>query len=347
MASRRARLLAVVAGACVAITATEVAFRITRLEQRWLSTLLLDVSDGMHRISDDPELLYELIPGAHVEGPVLRSWGTEQLVIRINSLGFRDHPRTADKSPDTLRIVCLGGSNTYGDSATQELTWPAQLEEELRGRCIRPVEVWNCGVQGYVNRQKAALGEHALDQFAPDLFLIQVNNIGRRPVVLDQGLEPNLRRFPSLYDENLVGAPSPDNRLPWLLWQSCATWRTSTIAFNSFCYWKPLGGTSSLTGGRANVENSAALLRFMIHAVEHAGIFVVHPACGGPPLSFSDAHPDYGFIDLQERLPEAWRDQEEYNDIHPSGRAYGWYAREIADTLVEAGCLTNPIGCTL
>lgn len=340
------RLLALVLGTCVAFTIVETSFRVSSLEHSWFLSLLNVVVD--HRCSTDPELLYELHPRSETAETNDRSWGRVHSVAQTNEMGFRDRPRTVSKTPETTRIVCLGGSNTYGAGVTQGLTWPAQLERQLARTASGSVEVWNLGVSGYVNRQKAALGQRALREFEPDLFLVQIHNTGRRSVALDGGVqevEQLVSRFPSLHHEYLVSAPRPGSGIGWSLWRACATWRCVTIALNGLLWNKPDGGADVRTHDRADARNDEALERFFDSAAGHAGIFVVYPATGYPVVEFLDGRCDHGVIDLQERLPDAWRGMEEYEDIHPSRRAFEWYAAEIAATIVEAGCLTDPVQC--
>ena len=146
------RALAFLLGLVAAMVLVEVAVRVAWDEQQWLWELTpRQVSDvEVHRISADERLLYELRPNANemLDGP----FGDR--LVSVNGLGFNgDGP---DRGAGGFRIVCLGGSNTFGASVSEHETWPARLQEELREE--RPdIDVFNLGVHGYMTRQKTAV----------------------------------------------------------------------------------------------------------------------------------------------------------------------------------------------
>jgi lysophospholipase L1-like esterase len=75
----------------------------------------------------------------------------------INALGMRGPETTREKPAGTYRILCIGGSTTFGTGATEDAyTYPARLQELLnreveKGRVPagRTFEVLNAGVSGY------------------------------------------------------------------------------------------------------------------------------------------------------------------------------------------------------
>jgi len=117
-------------------------------------------------ISPDPYLQMKLTPN-------FRSAPGKFPVVHINSLGFRGHEVTREKSPGTFRVVCLGDSFAYGHDNDDEMTYPALLEKELRQRLPgRQIEVINAGVPSYVSFQILAnLAENILD-LDPDLVIL-------------------------------------------------------------------------------------------------------------------------------------------------------------------------------
>jgi lysophospholipase L1-like esterase len=114
------------------------------------------------RVSDNPRLDYELLPGGR-DG--------EQ---RISSAGLRDAETPFEKPPGTFRIVAIGDSITYGSGGPRALGWVEQLET-LLGRLTRPgaprFEVLNLGVPGYNVGQIAERLRSLGLRFEPDLVL--------------------------------------------------------------------------------------------------------------------------------------------------------------------------------
>jgi hypothetical protein len=94
--------------------------------------------------------------------------------VRINSLGFRDRRDYAlDKPPNTLRILVLGDSVTFGHGTLDDTTYPYLLEQRLRG--WRPDvnwEVWNLGVPGYNTRQELDYLKEIGPRAQPDVVVV-------------------------------------------------------------------------------------------------------------------------------------------------------------------------------
>lgn len=89
-------------------------------------------------------------------------------VADINDLGMRA-PTPRDPKPAT-RIVCIGGSSTYGLYVTaNERTWPARVEREL-GRA--DVEVLNAGCPAWdVRTSQTNLELRLYDELKPDVVV--------------------------------------------------------------------------------------------------------------------------------------------------------------------------------
>lgn len=69
---------------------------------------------------------------------------------RHNSYGFRGNEFSSKKDKNVYRIVCLGGSSTYGNQLSNYETWPAQLERLLNSQQQdMHFEVINAGIGGY------------------------------------------------------------------------------------------------------------------------------------------------------------------------------------------------------
>jgi lysophospholipase L1-like esterase len=93
--------------------------------------------------------------------------------VHHNSLGFRGRETTWEKPPGVFRIVCVGGSSTYGHTESADATtWPARLEHHLRA--ARPdlnIEVINGGASGYSTFESLINLELRLVDFQPDLVI--------------------------------------------------------------------------------------------------------------------------------------------------------------------------------
>ena len=244
----RRRALAASLGLAVALLCGEAAVRVWGGEAAMMAGLVGRTTADLplHRPSADPELLYELIPSldrtvstaeaalSEEEAP----YADDPRSMVTNKLGFRDSERAPAKPPGVTRILCLGGSNTYGAAVSQGRTWPAQLQRALAERGVADVEVWNLGVDGYQTRQKLRLAERALAEWEPDLLLFQLANSGPRLVLdgMQRAPEPWLTaaratRDYGVYSENLHLFPAPGSRLLPLLMGSALA-RTVLVSVN-------------------------------------------------------------------------------------------------------------------
>lgn len=89
----------------------------------------------------------------------------------INSLGFRGKEIDFEKKEGGIRIVCFGGSETFGFYEGQDKEWPSQLEEMLRDK-FPTVEVINASVVGLrVTKRKDYVGKYVLP-LKPDIMII-------------------------------------------------------------------------------------------------------------------------------------------------------------------------------
>jgi hypothetical protein len=114
------------------------------------------------RLSSDPTLRYELVPGS-VDGP-----------YRISSAGLRDHEYSVEKPRDVFRILVLGDSIAYGFGVTQPDPLSEQLEDLLKLRRVPGIarfEVLNLGVVGYNITQVAQMLRVRGAAYRPDLIL--------------------------------------------------------------------------------------------------------------------------------------------------------------------------------
>lgn len=101
----------------------------------------------------DPQLIYKLNP-AKPEFPQ----------------GFRGKAPSRTRKAD-VRIVCLGGSTTFGHGVNAEQAWPAVVERELRAKGV-DAEVINAAVQGYGSRQLLLRYRRDIAMLQPDYVIV-------------------------------------------------------------------------------------------------------------------------------------------------------------------------------
>ncbi|MCB9899231.1 MAG: hypothetical protein H6825_14595 [Planctomycetes bacterium] len=159
--SRLSLLVILLVGAAVC---SEVALRVCPLE--WFGLEALDKDWSNHRYEPHPYLAYIPRP----------NWSLENggKSYHHNSLGFRGKEFEHDKAKGTYRVVCMGGSSTYGHGpSSDETTWPAQLEK-LLGTMYPTVrfEVINAGVSGYNSYESLINLNIRLLDLDPDLALV-------------------------------------------------------------------------------------------------------------------------------------------------------------------------------
>jgi len=121
------------------------------------------------RVEPHPYLAYANKPGYASDE---RAGGGKQ--VSHNALGLRGPETTWEKPAGVYRIVCLGGSSTYGFGPTSDATtWPARLQEHLNAAAppLR-VEVLNGGCQGYTSFESLINLSIRLIDLQPDLVVV-------------------------------------------------------------------------------------------------------------------------------------------------------------------------------
>lgn len=340
MSRRLLRAGVAFAGCLVALAGAEALTSRADLDMKLLGPKLYyqGAQLSVHRVSQDTALHYELRPGAHEVFLSTQS-------ITINSLGFRgpDHP--AKKPRGRFRIICFGGSNTFGALVGDRDTYPARLEEELnRGRPGR-FEVWNAGVDAYVLSQNAVAAARALREDAPDLLIFQVSNCGRRPFLAGQPYERFFREDPSLYAENLRRPREGGSRLHAALMSRSALYRALVIAYN-----RETDRSAPFACNRYNEKRNDSALAEVVDQARRAGVpaaLLLYPGYDDDPTDVVRARPGgYALaealrssglpvIDLKGELTPGLGP--EYLLIHPPAPVYRWYAKTLARRLRAAG----------
>jgi lysophospholipase L1-like esterase len=95
--------------------------------------------------------------------------------VSTNSDGFRDREFPPTKDKQTIRILCLGDSWTFGANVSPLETYPHVLEQRLRQRFPgQRLEVFNLGVLGYSSLQVEQLLTSGALAMAPDYVIVGV-----------------------------------------------------------------------------------------------------------------------------------------------------------------------------
>lgn len=168
MSRSRQRMLAFFGSFVVMITALETIPRfidVPGLTREELDPIQKSIR--LARIEAHPYLAY--VPKKNFKSPE-----GDPHEISHNSLGFRGPEIEETKPEGTYRILCLGGSSTYGHGPTSNATtWPGRLQTRLREALPeREIEVINGGCQGFTSYE--SLANYAFRGIAlePDLVIV-------------------------------------------------------------------------------------------------------------------------------------------------------------------------------
>ncbi|MEK6674852.1 MAG: GDSL-type esterase/lipase family protein [Planctomycetota bacterium] len=90
---------------------------------------------------------------------------------RINNHGFRGEDFETSKRADTVRIICLGGSSTFGYTNRDAGTYPVALQNLFRERVPDTrVEVLNCGVPHLNTDHVVAMLQEEILNYSPGVI---------------------------------------------------------------------------------------------------------------------------------------------------------------------------------
>jgi hypothetical protein len=101
----------------------------------------------------------------------------------INSDGFRSPEIASETDPNTQRVVCLGGSTTFGLGVADGECYPRRLEyylNELDPK-RRHWQVINAGVTNYSTHQGVALARRWIPRWNPDIVVCSYTWGDRQP----------------------------------------------------------------------------------------------------------------------------------------------------------------------
>jgi lysophospholipase L1-like esterase len=117
-------------------------------------------------LSDDPHIVYELIPN------VTATFQGQECAI--NAEGHRDGPWPAPaRTPDSLRIVGIGDSVMFGWGVRAEDSFLSVLQRSLAAALPGTrVEVLNTGVPGYNTAMEVTAFERQALRYRPDVVIL-------------------------------------------------------------------------------------------------------------------------------------------------------------------------------
>jgi len=179
--SRRRRIFVVLAAVVFPLVLLEVGARVVLLATgRTMRQIRFDPDSFHFRIyREHPYTVYCLAPG---------SKRTESGVeYSVNSLGYRGPEFTVEKPAGETRVVCVGGSTTFGTALADQDSYPRRLESRLRTRFPqRNPSVVNAGVPGFTSAETLVNVALRILDLEPDYL-----------VVLDNVNELSPRRWPN------------------------------------------------------------------------------------------------------------------------------------------------------
>jgi len=94
----------------------------------------------------------------------------------INRFGFRGPDISLQKPTGTIRIACMGTSETFGLHETPGSDWPAQLRDMLS--ISGHFQVINASVAGLLLKEYVGYIDKYVLKFQPDIILLYINPFG-------------------------------------------------------------------------------------------------------------------------------------------------------------------------
>jgi len=130
------------------------------------------------QVDKDRDLLWRYRPDQIIRGGFVPPY-----VYTINAHGFRTPDFAAVKPEGTQRVVCLGGSTTFGWGVSDGTAYPRQLETKLNELDLegRHWEVINLGMSNYSTWQGLRLARQVLPELDPDVVFINFSWADHQP----------------------------------------------------------------------------------------------------------------------------------------------------------------------
>ncbi|MHC5210479.1 MAG: SGNH/GDSL hydrolase family protein [Planctomycetota bacterium] len=145
-----------------------------------------------------------------------------------NAYGMRGPERSPPKPPGVVRILCLGGSTTYGSGLDADEAYPARLAAALARDAPEGTryEVLNCGVPGYTSIESLVALELRLLDFDPDGIVVY-HGINDARMIQTRGFRPDYTHMRRTWRD-----PDISTMEWWLLRHSRAyAWLAHTLGF--------------------------------------------------------------------------------------------------------------------
>ncbi len=331
MTVSRRRFALLAASAALSALCLEGALRALGLDRRIVArALYYQLADPpVHRASADRFLHYELRPSASHRSCDAHGCGP----VTINRHGARGDAHDVARTPATFRVLCVGGSTTYGAGVGDAQTMPAALERALArdAPADRSVETWNLGTSAYTLAQAAHLARAKLDALRPDVVVVQLYNHGRRAFLPWSTGDDVVAWFdldPELVPENFPPPPRVTLRAHRRAMRSLALYRVA------HALWRQTEPPDASTYGDALSRREAAALSASAAARGVAVVYVAIPALRGS-VAAGDVFPALDpsrFVDLYAPGRE-----DLYYEVHPPAPYLAEYAERVAAALHTLG----------
>lgn len=128
----------------------------------------LDLFCPMHSEAERKALLGRFSPSVPDEFKNNPVWS-----VSLNADGFRDNEFPAARTANTIRIIALGDSWTFGHNAQFEQTYPSRLRALLKlDFPEKNIEVFNLGMLAYTSHEGLKLLRQKALALQPDIVLI-------------------------------------------------------------------------------------------------------------------------------------------------------------------------------
>ena len=180
----------------------------------------------------DDVYIHKMIPNSYTayKGPArFERNNSDVLILKINSLGFRDYEFEKKKNENTTRIMVYGDSFMQASQSELEYIFAKQLENKLREESDKKIEVINAGVTGYGPDQIILRMENEISEFDIDIAVVSIftgndygDNIRNKIFRLDEDgklVKNNYYINPDLKFNRMVSIYFP-------------SWKVINIAFN-------------------------------------------------------------------------------------------------------------------
>lgn len=333
---------------------------------RLTETHIVKEGTGLSSVESDAEFLVEYTPHGRRLIPDSRVLiknhriSKRDVVMEINSLGFRDDELPARKGENELRILILGDSITWASYLPAEETFVERAEEYLRRSLPgRSVEVINAGVGDIGLKEEIAILEERGLAVSPDIVVIsfylndsrppwgfpgELGSRGwlRRHSLLAETIYKNLRLRRFIKEQG-------EDRLAWTSAMNELDWGSSRETFLK------LVSLARYDWGAAWDDNSWEVIdreldRLKELSLKHGFevVIVAFPVAFQVYANFEEDAPqrilrdkarnrEFSFLDLLPYLREYRKDHKDiyYDWCHPAVKTNDYIGERIADFLIK------------